>query len=846
MGKKGVEVHGDAASHARSGHSRRSSLRKPDASSSSDKKAEPCLNGTMRCFFRCGAIKGTTKCPIDPARVIEWEYENGFADKLCGRVYKSKYSHRMSRDEVQEEIDGQDGSFRDEFLGYRSDLAARWKSGKRGFSDKKSPTASRKRTLRKQSRHSTKLLPPPPDALPWDEYKEQYDEKLMKKAGHKLTKIQGKKMVLMPAEKGTPWKLQQEYATDLVDEEEIDSGNESGVGSDDDPVGDKFDDLVKMSDHAVEKKATGMTMQQLLQLAAEQGAKAAAGAEKGDGEEAAGIDGKTPSPNSKMRKQILKRRRGLGIISDTESDQPRAQNKKKVAKPKARPKPTATRRQTPALEGPKDQPKEEGAALPAPAPSGPAAPGKRGRAQRGAEENATREMNAFASATATSNFFNQHWFTANRCIKRYVEKALMEENAESDQQKKEQIGYYRKALQVIDEAQRAYQKWITGGAGEVGGLPDRVELNCSFLWEIFMEARASAAPLMSYSEVLEPHRMTAMFPDLVGKPIHLEQRQEKYVLMMVANILTSSMSASDAVKALRDALEPFRLGEKLADRVGGKAMAEDVRVMTMLVADVPESASVESVVSDLKEATAMIKGDACTDGDLGPLLSQLRKYKRLGDAVVNRAVDVAQRLEKQATLTTRLTEMKANTDDLLARDVWAGEAPSIVAKITRAYEDVSTGADPEEPACVRALRGEVDERVTQLHFMLLAQYMAAWTAQFGDAKLAPGPFLCGPDGFDFAGASDGCSVLATAGRFESLAEAKFALERLSAWFKLELSLRTAKDHVESLPSETVNQLMWLADFNPLKACEAKLRQRDGMARALPCISIDSVRMMFVK
>ena len=468
---------------------------------------------------------------------------------------------------------------------------------------------------------------------------------------------------------------------------------------------------------------------------------------------------------------------------------------------------------------------------------------------------------AFNAANATSNFFNQHWFTANRCIKRYTEKAIEEENNQKDPQKKADIGVHRKQLQIIDEAQRVYQKWISG---EADGAQDRtagflqvwdqmmercdqeprIPLKCTFLWETFMEARASAASLIPFVEVLVPDTMRSMFPELVGKDTHLQQLQQKYVNLMIANILGSSMSSDEALEAMRSALQPFRQGARLEEIVG-TVIAKDILIMINLVADSPEVASA-AMVADLKDSISLIKGDdekPLSDKELGPLLSQLRKFKRLGDAILGYADNLRKEMEKAIEITNKLKTMKDAAGRWLALDFWKKDAPVEIMAMTREYPGVCK--DAEAPACVQPLGADVDKMLTKLHFKLLAQLLAAWTAQFGDTTLAPCPVLCGSDGFSFGEASAWCSELANAGRFECFTEAKFACEKLSAWFTLEPKVRAAKDDVKEVAKTDCKQLLELADFNPLKACEAKIRDREGVApRVMQAISIDSVRMKF--
>jgi hypothetical protein len=124
-------------------------------------------------------------------------------------------------------------------------LIGKLKEGKRGFTPKRTDAGPKKHII-KQRRMSTRLCPPAKPTLPWDEYQELYDVKLMKKAGHKKTTINGVEVVVMPAAKGTPWLLKDEYGHDVCAQEVDEAcGSSDGFDSDDCPLDRKFNDLLK-------------------------------------------------------------------------------------------------------------------------------------------------------------------------------------------------------------------------------------------------------------------------------------------------------------------------------------------------------------------------------------------------------------------------------------------------------------------------------------------------------------------------------------------------------------------------------------------------------------------------
>ena len=93
--------------------------------------------------------------------------------------------------------------------------------------------------------------------------------KVMKDAGHYAKRINGQVVVVMPAEKGTPWQLAQEFGKDYMQDEllEEQGSQDSEAGTDEDIVTDKFQDLVEARDGQIEDAVRGSTMAELLALA---------------------------------------------------------------------------------------------------------------------------------------------------------------------------------------------------------------------------------------------------------------------------------------------------------------------------------------------------------------------------------------------------------------------------------------------------------------------------------------------------------------------------------------------------------------------------------------------------
>ena len=107
--------------------------------------------------------------------------------------------------------------------------------------------------------------------LPIEEYMEKFDMSLMKKAGHYASTIAGRRMIVMPQPRGTPWTLQQRMSNIVNDQEVLaeDDGTLSGIEEGDDVVGDKFDDLVSAREQAIASISVGCSLDDLLKMAAE-------------------------------------------------------------------------------------------------------------------------------------------------------------------------------------------------------------------------------------------------------------------------------------------------------------------------------------------------------------------------------------------------------------------------------------------------------------------------------------------------------------------------------------------------------------------------------------------------
>ena len=75
-----------------------------------------------------------------------------------------------------------------------------------------------------------KLRRPDDTFLPWEEYKDTFGDPTLqknKKRGHRVSTISGVKGVLMPAPRGTPWKLSRASVRKLSKKEVLDNGTGS-------------------------------------------------------------------------------------------------------------------------------------------------------------------------------------------------------------------------------------------------------------------------------------------------------------------------------------------------------------------------------------------------------------------------------------------------------------------------------------------------------------------------------------------------------------------------------------------------------------------------------------------
>ena len=223
------------------------------------------------CIFLCSSRCGSTKSPLDTDRFIEWEYPDGSGSAcfFCAAAFRNKFKKDGTREECVSKM-RMDKDYMDAFNMERKKKIekTRVKYNKGTFTHGRARAGPAK-TLARSRVYKEALLPPPPDALPWLEYKETVSPKLQKHLGHYKKWLNGKLMVLMPPAKGTPWKLQAEYASKLEAREilqEADSDDSS------DNVEEAFDALQERQEEVLEESMKGAkTMAEMIRLVQEAG-----------------------------------------------------------------------------------------------------------------------------------------------------------------------------------------------------------------------------------------------------------------------------------------------------------------------------------------------------------------------------------------------------------------------------------------------------------------------------------------------------------------------------------------------------------------------------------------------
>ncbi len=291
-------------------------------------RKSPSRAPVKECYFLCGT-KSTDKSPVRPQMTVEWESSTGRgnSDLYCYTVWRHKYKHIRDRSAQRDHmLNNMDAMA--EFMNLRRVVISRRLSGQCGFSygDKGFATRAKKSLVSKRT-YKEALLPPAPDVLPWEDYKAMVSPNIQKSAGHFLKRIDGRKVVVMPAPKGTPWKLQQEFGSSReameVIHEQVE-GEASGVESGDDAINDMFDDLRGASEQTFKAAVQGATFEELMaKVQAEEAASAGAAASSADAEQvdtagsAAASSSKGPALTAQRKKA---KRPFFGLCSDSSED----------------------------------------------------------------------------------------------------------------------------------------------------------------------------------------------------------------------------------------------------------------------------------------------------------------------------------------------------------------------------------------------------------------------------------------------------------------------------------------------------------------------------------------------
>ncbi|CAK0877761.1 unnamed protein product, partial [Prorocentrum cordatum] len=194
-----------------------------------------------KCIFLCGSQYGITRSSVDPSRFIEWEYPDGSgtADMFCANTYRYDFKAKGTREEVVNWMNESKDN-RDQFHGKRKMklTKAQAKFAKGTWNSERKGRGSSTKKLERQM----------------GEYESQVSKTAQKKLGHKRVKLHGQDVVIMPAAKGTPWKLQPKFMTNLLATERIHSED-----SDDseDVVDAAFDELCDEQEAQLEEATRG-------------------------------------------------------------------------------------------------------------------------------------------------------------------------------------------------------------------------------------------------------------------------------------------------------------------------------------------------------------------------------------------------------------------------------------------------------------------------------------------------------------------------------------------------------------------------------------------------------------
>ena len=593
------------------------------------------------CNFLCGSYKGVTKCPCDPEVIIEWERADGSADQLCARVFANKYSHITTRDNLRLEM-GRDKNKHNQFLNYRDQLIDRIKAGYKGFVRKQRdrPPGEGSRCLKKRRVHSEQLLPPALDVLPIEVYRNRFDEKLMKKAGHYIKKVHGKQVVVMPPAEDALWKLQPVYTNEHVQEETLeksDSEHGSGLESGDDVIDDKFNDLVEIAEAKRKEASKGLSFAEICALAEKAEAEKQSRPSTGETEQTE-VD---PTDGVSLKDQARKRKRKRDTIESDDEPTPKVSPKSKETR-------KSGKSHTPSKGvGQKNKSQSSGGSAGRAQESnedGQTGPKREaGRPKKTQEENADREISYFNQASSSSNFFNENAWTSQRCLKRYIEGAETAERVVKEDEKNTHVGiqlrFHKRRLQYIETGVRLGMTWVGSAVLSVRvqkfmslwqGLRSFCEcepvvpMECEHLWTLYMEVQVSRLDCKpNLLEELDASTLQARFPSRKDQVVSM---QRHYLSMFVVNILSSThldlQEAGDFLQVLKQCL-PI---------VGSTTLQEEVQKTYKLAQGVPqicrphEIAELEAVLGCLERKESE-----------GLLLDEFRKHMRLGRHFIDSA-----------------------------------------------------------------------------------------------------------------------------------------------------------------------------------------------------------------
>ncbi len=627
------------------------------------------------CSFGCGKTNWDED-DVDTAGFQRWEYASGLGSSCypCSRVWKLQLAHRYtSRSDYQTACKTnmtlleEHRQRRKAYLDARSDGDGKCKAGWESVVSM---------SLRTREEHAVSLLPPADDFLPLDQYHKQFgDPTRYAKRGHKVTRVNGVVGVAMPAQEGTPWKLQRRFDSAV----EKSSQHDVGEDSDGDPAWTqaKFTELVQEREKKAAEAAKGIMMS-LLQDVADEEPSAAPPSKRM--KKAIGAQDAAEKP-----KTLTSPAFGWGPCEECVDQDELAVKRRPGMRNKKSGKSGGCGICSVACTGGAAQPASDLVlAGDGDANSGleNAGAGKgRGRPCKDIVTTAADLLKEMETADEASVFFGDRSEVMKRALVRYIKKATPARGAGSVQDPASVLA--RKQLMMMEKGIRIWKRWFERKATASGveefisewkslmafctGEPI-VKFQCTFLSNQYMQVQCFR-PNESFLEDLSLTGLRATFGNF--GPEELRQAQRRYVKDLLVKSLSSvpeqpSPSGAAQPTCHLPTLVPLLEGMSRQEKRGEFANGDEVAQLFVLVCPWPKNPFDEKHLTSLKEVLCSLPTKEQASHSDG-LLAQIVNFPRIGYAILLTAEAALDHLEAASTYRGAMTSRCSVMRDMVAR-----------------------------------------------------------------------------------------------------------------------------------------------------------------------------------